>query len=379
MRGILGVLATISFGGCASLAAGDMTGMVPGDVVVSNLTNSGPGHAGIYIGRWTLLPKGLQERFAGTLQEAAVRSGCAEILDSYLVVDSMPGRGVRVAPMVEQFSDYHGGTNAYFPLLKKFDMAGALRFENDKGMAMKWGSLPDNDSRRWKIVESALECAAKRVPYDDRHGQLATTSLGESLRAFSRGQLQLDCVSLPQFAYWYGAKIDLDVSWWPFHTPAQLYDYAKEHQLWRPVSFLPLLRDTAYLGMWKLASVSVRTTGMTRAQAEAAKDELGYFPADTRFQIRRLATDMVFSLQELRSGDRQGDPLELKLNRMAASPIQAGRAEYTRSESGTQATVWLQPTSSEQATMTTTISSDGKSATVTVLLQRERSVRKLVR
>lgn len=145
--------------------------MVPGDIVIRNLTENGPGHAGVYIGRWSEMPKDLQNRYAQALKEAAVRSGVPEILDSYLVVDSMPGRGVRVAVFAKQFTDYHGGTNAYYPRLTKFDLTGISRFENNKGMVVRWGSLPDHDLRRWKMVELALQLAIAHVPYDDRHGQ----------------------------------------------------------------------------------------------------------------------------------------------------------------------------------------------------------------
>src|SRR5205823_143212 len=91
----------------ACRAGADMTGMAPGDVVIDNIQSvSAPGHAGIYIGRWSLMPKNLQQAYARALAEADVRSGSPELLDSYLVVDSMPGRGVRVTPFVEQFTEY---------------------------------------------------------------------------------------------------------------------------------------------------------------------------------------------------------------------------------------------------------------------------------
>src|SRR5207237_10646507 len=168
------------------LCSADATGMVPGDVVLSNVSNF-PGHAGIYIGRWSLLPQNIREAHAKAFAEAAVRSGSPEILDSYLVVDSMPSRGARISPMVEQFSDYHGGTNAYYPNLSKFDLPGALRFEADKDVDVRWPTLPDTDLRRWKIVETALELAENHVGYDDAHMQFATTWVGEAHRSLAGG------------------------------------------------------------------------------------------------------------------------------------------------------------------------------------------------
>ncbi|MBI5705993.1 MAG: hypothetical protein HZC36_03270 [Armatimonadetes bacterium] len=378
-RGYSHLLALILLTIPASIHA-DMTGMVPGDVVVDNLTEYGPGHAGLYIGRWSMMPRDLQERYAKAFEEAAIRSGCFELLDSYLVIDSMPGRGVRVASMVEQFTDFNGGSNAYYPRLSTFDLAGALRFENDKGLALKWSSLPDKDSRRWKIVEIGLQCALAHVPYDDKHGQLAATNVGEILRRAANGSgLQLDCISLPHFAYWKGAQIDLDTSWWPLHTPSQLYDYAKQNQLWRPVSFMPLLRDTAFLGTWRPVKTNVSTRGMTSLEASAAREELGYFPFDTKFQIRRQSADMTYELQEFHGAERIGDAEKFVLDKMAASPLQTGVGRYARSESGMSMSSELVPTSSEGMTFTTAISSSGKSATVTVYLKRERSARKLAR
>ncbi len=378
MKRILAITAICGLLSAASICSADMTGLVPGDVVISNITDAGPGHAGIYIGRWSVLPQDLQNRYAKVLEEAAIRSGCVEILDSYLVVDSMPGRGVRVAPMIEQFTDYHGGTNAYFPNLKKFDLLGALRFENDKGLALRWESLPDKDPRRLKIVELALQCAEAHVPYDDQHGQLATTIVGETLRRMAGGSgLKLDCIAFCHFAYWKGAQIDLDVSAMPFHAPSQLYDYAKKNQMWRPFSFLPLLRDAAYLGIWKPTDISVRTSGMSSEEAAAAKEELGSLPAGTRFQVQRLASDFTFDLIELYQAKPQGEPQRLKLDKNAMSPIQAGCASADIAKTGGGMTVSFMPFSADLARMTTSVRFGAKQMTITVMLERERIARKL--
>jgi hypothetical protein len=378
VKGFLAMAAACGLLSSATLSLADMTGLVPGDVVISNITEAGPGHAGIYIGRWCLLPKDLQARYANVLEAAAVRSGSVEILDSYLVVDSMPGRGVRVSPMIEQFTDYHGGTNAYYPNLKKFDLLGALRFENDKGLALRWESLPDKDARRYKIVEMALQCAEARVPYDDEHGQLATTMVGESLRSLAGGSgLKLDCIAFCHFAYWKGARIDLDVSMMPFHAPSQLYDYAKKNQMWRPFSFLPLLRDAAYLGTWKPTDISIKTSGMTKDEAEAARNELGSLPAGTRFQVRRLSSDFTFEVTELLRGEPQGEVMRLKLDKEAVSPIRAGCASSTTDMGGGTMTVTFMPFSDSLARVTTVVRSGGKQITATMMLERERIVRKV--
>lgn len=378
MKGLWAVAAACGLLSAAAICRADMTGMVPGDVVIGNLTETGPGHAGIYIGRWTLLPQELRTRYGKVLEAAAVRSGSVEILDSYLVVDSMPGRGVRISPMIEQFTDYHGGTNAYYPNLKKFDLLGALRFENDKGLALRWGSLPNKDERRNKIIEMALQCAEARVPYDDRHGQLATTIVGESLRSMAEGSgLKLDCIAFCHFAYWKGAKIDLDVSMMPFHSPSQLYDYAKAKQMWRSVSFLPLLRDAAYLGTWKPADISIKTSGMTNDEATALRDELGTLPAGTRFQVRRHASDFTFEFTELLRGKPQGEVMRLKLDKDAASPIRAGSASFAAPMSGGTMTMTFTPLSDSLAKLTMVGRMGGKQMTATTMLDRERIVRKV--
>lgn len=359
--------------GCA-----DSTGMVPGDIVVSNLTENGPGHAGIYIGRWSEMPKDLQNRYAQALKEAAVRSGVLEILDSYLVVDSMPGRGVRVAVFAEQFTAYHEGTNAYYPRLAKFDLPGSLRFENNKGMVVRWSSLSDQDSRRWKIVELALQLAIARVPYDDRHGQLATTAAGQELRRMAGGKgLALDCISICHFVYDKAAGIDLDTSWTPFHTPGQLYDHARKNRLERVMTFKPILWDAAYLGKWKPVKTAMAFSGLSSEEKDAAKEAFA-IPAGTLFEVRRLSSDFVYTMNEVLNGKPlEGEPMVFKLDKAAQSPIGAGCAKLERSESGISMLVTFKPISANQAVMTLNTSMGGKKVTMTVTLNRERTERRV--
>jgi len=361
-----------------SVGCADSTGMVPGDIVVSNLTENGPGHAGIYIGRWSEMPRDLQSRYSQALKEAAVRSGVPEILDSYLVVDSMPGRGVRVAVFAEQFTAYHEGTNAYYPRLTKFDLPGSLRFENSKGMVVRWSSLPDQDARRWKIVELALQIAIARVPYDDRHGQMATTTAGQELRRMAGGKgLALDCISFCHFVYDKAAGIDLDTSWAPFHTPGQLYDYAKKNRLERVMTFKPVLWDAAYLGRWKPIKTAMTFSGFSSEEKDAAKEAFA-IPAGTLFEVRRLSSDFVFTMNEVLNDKPVGDePMVFKLDKTAQSPIDAGCAKLERSESGTGMQVIFKPISANQAVMTINAGSGGKKVTMTVTLNRERTERRV--
>jgi hypothetical protein len=361
-----------------SMGYTDSTGMVPGDIVISNLTENGPGHAGIYIGRWSEMPRDLQSRYAQALKEAAVRSGVPEIMDSYLVVDSMPGRGVRVALFAEQFTGYHGGTNAYYPRLTKFDLAGILRFENNKGMVVRLNSLPDHDSRRWKIVEQALQLAIAHVPYDDRHGQLATTSVGEGLRRMADGKgLALDCISFCHFVYDKAAGIDLDTSWMPFHTPGQLYDYAQKNRLARVMTFQPVLWDTAYLGTWKPVKSSMSFSGLSDDEKVEAKEAMT-IPAGTQFEVRRISNDFVYTMREVQNGKQvEGEDMVLKLDKAAQNPVGAGCAKLERSESGISMQMSFKPVSAEQAIMTLHMSAKGKKVSMTVTLARERTARRI--
>ena len=85
----------------------DETGMVPGDVVMGNLSGF-PGHAGIYLGKWNKLPQRLQDAYKGIFNDedlAGTMSGNAELMDSYLIVDSYAPR-VAIRPLCEQFTGY---------------------------------------------------------------------------------------------------------------------------------------------------------------------------------------------------------------------------------------------------------------------------------
>jgi hypothetical protein len=375
MKTAFALLAASALLPLCSRSAADATGMHPGDVVIGNLTSAGPGHAGIYIGRWCLLPQDLQKTYAKALGEADVRGGSSQLLDSYLVIDSMPGRGARVTPFVEQFTDLHGGTNARFPNLIKYDLPGAIRWENNKGAAIRWKSLPDNDPRRWKIVEKALQLAYAHVPYDDKHGQLATTAMGEAVRRLSQGTLQLDCIAMCHYAYWQGAGIDLDVSFWPVHSPGQLYEHAVENGLRRVPNLLPVLLDAAYLGLWKPEKVTVSAKGESRAWEEAVREEFGALPEGTRFEVRRLDHSFTFSVQEMRGSKVKGDPTLLKLakpdqNAREASILRPSFVE--RTEGGRSLKMIFTPISADRATMTLHSVGLGREMTNTVTLVRER-------
>ena len=373
--GLLGIL---------TLAAGsaftDATGMVPGDVVVDNLTPDGPGHAGIYIGRWILLPQDLQDRYAKCLAEADVRSGSVQLLDSYLVVDCMPGRGVRVTPFVEQFTNYHGGTNARYPNLTKYDMAGAMQWENNIGVAVRWPDLGDNSQARWSIVEKALQCAYDHVQYDETHLQMSTTTLGEIYRSARGKPLTVDCISLCHWVYWAGAQQDLDVSWAPYQSPQQLYDYAMDEHLARATGFRPVLCDAAYLGEWKPVKVSFDTAGLSDEQVEALKSGIGYFPDDMTFEVRREGSKSEYTLYECSDHKRNDSPpTPVVLDVTVHNPIGVGKATSAVSGSGAGGKVTFMPQSADWAAFVLEMQSGDHSVVITVSLSRVRTPRPVIR
>ncbi|WP_421786027.1 hypothetical protein [Hyphobacterium sp.] len=230
------------------LAQSPELGIYPGDIVIGNLTESrlGPGHAGIYIGRWRDLPDHLQEDYAAVLDRALIRSQDWGLIDSYLVIDSMPSGGVMVRSFVEQFTGY---------LVRRSQprIEDAVIWEANTGGAIAWPGLANEDPRRWQIVEEALSAALHRVPYDDNHTQWATTRLfgyeGLDYDQFDDG---LDCIALIHIAYQRGADIDLDVSWAPWHTPAQIYDEAAENGYLRQVDLTFAQFEMLFQGVWRL-------------------------------------------------------------------------------------------------------------------------------
>ena len=235
-------------------------GIVPGDVVLGNIANF-PGHAGVFIGRWQDLPQRIQADYADVYERVLIRSRDHGLADSYLVVDSIGGRGVTLRTFAEQFTGYLpngalGGT------IKK-----ALHWEAKTGGAVAWPSLGTDDPRRWGIVEQALRAARARVPYDGSHTQWASTAGyddriewidGIKTRTKDLGfeamrEDGLDCITLVHMAYWRGAEIDLDVSWLPIHTPDQLHATARDNGYFRAVLFEDVFIDAALLGKWEIA------------------------------------------------------------------------------------------------------------------------------
>lgn len=250
MFGALGaacLLAGVARAAEAAGLTGDETGMVPGDIVLGNM-NTFPGHAGIYIGKWKRLPQRLQDQYAGVHEAIVIRSRDEGLKDTYLVVDSDGGRGVRVTPFVEQFT-------GYLPKgAKAPNLTAALQWESEKGGALQWESLAVDDERRWNIVEEALKAAAARVPYPTVHTQMETTFWNSGVPYEELDSM--DCTGLVHVVYYRGAGIDVDVSWMPLHTPGQLYDQSESHHLRRAVLLDPVWREAALLGVW---DVSVRT------------------------------------------------------------------------------------------------------------------------
>ncbi len=245
----------------------DETGMVPGDIVFGNVVNF-PGHAGIYIGKWTGLPANLQAKYKQAFDETIIRSRDHGLKNSFLVVDSMGGKGVRVRSFVEQFT-------GYMPTGQSTTLKNALRWEAKTGGAMRWPALATGDSRRWNVVEEALKAAMAHVPYDGSHWQLATTTRMPEVRegiSFWQEGIQeaksltsyddsagLDCIALVHVAYWRGARLDLDVSWKPWHTPEQLYIYSLQNNLLRNTELGPVFAEAAVNGLWDLKIRTVQS------------------------------------------------------------------------------------------------------------------------
>ncbi len=248
----------------------DETGMVPGDAVLGNITNF-PGHAGIYIGKWDGLPARLKTQYKKAFDDAIIRSRDHGLKTSFLVVDSMGGKGVRVRSFAEQFT-------GYMPTGQNPTLKNALHWEARSGSALRWPSLTDSDERRWLIVEEALKAAVARIPYDGSHMQRATMAMMPEVREgislwqegikSAKGQSDysnvnaLDCIALVHVAYWRGARIDLDVSWTPWHTPEQLYTFALNNNIRRTVDLEPVYMEAAISGLWDL---KIRTL---KAQSE---------------------------------------------------------------------------------------------------------------
>ena len=225
----------------------DVTGMVPGDIVFGNM-NTYPGHVGIYIGKWELLPESIKTTYQNVYEQVLIRSRDEGLKSSFLVVDSDGGRGSRLTSFVEQFTGYlPKGANG--PNLK-----GALEWESKKGGAVAWQGVPDNDPRRWKIVEESLKAAAAKVPYEDAHLQWQSTRFGGAEYSAMKG---MDCISLIHVVYYRATEIDLDSSWAPFHDPGQLYEAAQAANALRSTDLKPVFTEAAIVGKWKL---SLRST-----------------------------------------------------------------------------------------------------------------------
>lgn len=226
-------------------------GIAPGDVVLGNI-DTYPGHAGIFIGRWRDLPEYIQSRYSDVFSAVLIRSRDWGLVDSYLVVDSMGGRGVRLASFVEQFT-------GYLPTLSRTTyLDRAAQWESEHGGAVAWPGLGADDPRRWAIVEEALQAARARVPYDDSHLQWATVNLSGyadlPYENFSEG---LDCIALVHTVYQRGAGIDLDTSWWPFHEPHMLYETALGRGMLRRTDLSHARFEALVQGRWRLTLQSL--------------------------------------------------------------------------------------------------------------------------
>jgi len=187
----------------------DATGMVPGDVVLGNLTEF-PGHAGIYIGKWHRLPEPLRKSYKHLYNKGFISSTRNELLkDSYLVVDSFRPN-VMIRPFVVQFTHYfHKG---------KLKTIGALKWESDYGAAMKY--LDDGDMRRWRIVEEAFKMVDAGVMYPDIPRppppqfvrNYRQTAIEDAHLNDRYGTHDMDCISMVYVAYWRGAQMKLDTT-----------------------------------------------------------------------------------------------------------------------------------------------------------------------
>jgi hypothetical protein len=260
------VSSTLVVAGSAQTRSDYSIGIVPGDIVLGNISNF-PGHAGIYVGRWHDLPEDIQTDFASIYEDVLVRSRDVGLADSHLVVDAIGGRGTTLRSFTEQFTRYLP-TGA-----RSGRLENALRWEASTGGAVAWPGLGTDDPRRWEIVREALEAARAQVPYEGSHWQWETTNLGtpeerrvwidgiktDEVRSIPYSQIRgaFDCITLVHVVYWRGAGIDLDVSWLPWHTPQQLYATAKSENYLRAVVFEELYLDAAILGKWRVEATLV--------------------------------------------------------------------------------------------------------------------------
>lgn len=271
-RALVGALAFVALSLAATTSAKAERpfdiGVLPGDVVLGNIAHF-PGHAGVYIGRWADLPERLQRDYADVYERVLIRSRDHGLADSFLVVDSIGGRGVTLRSFTEQFTGYLPNGAA------KGDLKKSLRWEASTGGAVAWPGLGVNDAKRWSIVEEALKAARARIPYDGTHLQRASTASFGSRVEWVNGiktretfnvtyeQMRkegLDCITLVHVVYWRGAQIDLDVSWLPIHTPEQLHEEAKEKGYFRAVLFEDVFLDAALRGKWELTLSIVKSS-----------------------------------------------------------------------------------------------------------------------
>jgi hypothetical protein len=186
----------------------DLTGMVPGDVLMGNL-DSFPGHAGIYVGKWHLLPEALRKRYDKLHKHYFDTKMRTEALrDSYLVIDSYPGRHVKIASFAEQFTHYI--------LEDEVEAIGALMWKSKHGAAIAY--LEDDDMRRWRVIEEALKMIDAGVMYPE----IPENPTAQDVRNYRQkaaeeahlndpyGTHDMDCITMVYVAYWRGAQMKLE-------------------------------------------------------------------------------------------------------------------------------------------------------------------------
>ncbi|MCW8129850.1 MAG: hypothetical protein KIS92_05795 [Planctomycetota bacterium] len=247
----------------------DETGMVPGDLVLGNMS-SFPGHAGIYLGKWKNLPVALREKYAEAFEQCVIYSYDEGLKDSFLVVDSYAPR-VAVRSFAEQFTEFFTGHGS-----RALHPTGALKFEGDKGAAIEWTdpthwnqkrqSLPLDDPRRWRVVEEALKCAVAKVKYgSDFVAEVFPAQWAKTLARKDQvkyEEMTMDCITMAHVVYWKGAGINLQPKVasatgekpmplaWPL-LPLAIDATAEQKFMKRAVLLEPVYREAVFSGKWK--------------------------------------------------------------------------------------------------------------------------------
>jgi hypothetical protein len=153
-----------------------------------------------------------------------------------------------------------------------------------------------------------------------------------------------------------------------------------DNHMARPTLFRPLLCDTAYLGVWKPVTVDFDTSGLTEEEVDAIKSQVGSFPDNMTFEVRREGSASTYTIYECYDGKRsESPPTVVQLDGTVANPIGVGRATTALSDSGAAGTITFAPHSADWAVFTLDMTSEEHHLIMTVTLSRVRTPRPVIR